>query len=420
MDLLIKNGRIIDPSAGRDETADIFVKDGKIAPVPGEITKETKVIEAEGLWVIPGLIDLHVHLRDPGLTHKETIETGSMAAAAGGVTTICAMPNTKPITDSAETVTYVKEKGDKAGLTHVLPIGAITMGQKGEVLTDQKALMEAGICAISEDGRSVADEKLMKEAMINAKENDLLIMDHCEDEAAAKSGDSRTAENLMTFRELKLAEEVGCKLHICHVSTRESYEYVKESRKNVAEGKCAEGTRITAEVCPHHFFLDDSMLEGGDPNFKMNPPLRAKEDVQAMKDALREGVITCISTDHAPHTAEDKKRPMETAANGIIGMEQALSVSMTALLGEVLPPMQLVACMSTNPAKVLGIDKGTLKEGACADICLVDPKEKYIVKEEDIFSKAKNCPYLGMELTGRVKMTVVDGVIVYENGKILK
>lgn len=426
MNLMIRNGRVIDPSQQLDEVRDIFVRDGVICAsestdaLKNDNVEDVRVVDAKGMWVVPGLIDLHVHLRDPGLTHKETIATGARAAAAGGFTTICAMPNTKPVTDTKETVAYVLEENRKAPYTHVLPIGAITMGQAGKELTDQEALMAAGACAISEDGQSVADASLMEEAMKLSKKTGMLIMDHCEDAKAAKSGDSRAAENLMTEREVRLAEKTGIHLHVCHVSTKESAEIVREAKERIARGEAAEGAKVTAEVCPHHFVLDDRCLEGGDPNFKMNPPLRAVEDVEAMKQALKDGTIECISTDHAPHTAEDKKRPIEKAANGIIGMETAFSLASTYLLDSVLTPSELIACMATNPGNVLGDGRGTLKEGRPADIVIIDPNEEYTVDVSTFYSKARNCPYDGMKLKGRVKMTILDGRVVYENGRVIE
>lgn len=411
MHLLIQNGLVIDPSTGEQAVRDLYVAGGHIAPQPPQLPEGTQMVDAQGCWVCPGFIDLHVHLRDPGLTHKETVATGSKAAAAGGFTTICAMPNTVPVTDCAEVVRYVKNESQKAPYTHVLPIGAITIGQKGVMLTDQRALKEAGACALSEDGKSVADEDLMEQAMIRAKKLDMPILDHCEEPGLAKAGESRTAENVMTAREIGLAERTGAQLHICHVSTRESAELVRQAR--------AKGLRVTAEVCPHHFSLDDRELARGDSNYKMNPPLRGEADVQAMKKALHDGVITCIATDHAPHAASEKG-PMETAANGIIGLETALSLGMTHLVETgVLTPMQLIACMSTNPARVLGIERGTLAEGAAADITIVDPQAKYTVDTDKFYSKSRNCPYGSMQLTGQVRMTILDGKIVYAEGEIV-
>ncbi len=411
MHTLIQNGLIIDPASGECQVRDLFIEGDRIQPQPETLPEDTQIIDAKGYWVTPGFIDLHVHLRDPGLTHKETVETGSKAAAAGGYTTICAMPNTKPVTDCPEVVQYVINESRKAPYTHVLPIGAITYGQLGEALTDQKAMREAGICALSEDGKSVASETLMEQAMIRAKELQIPILDHCEEPALAKAGDSRAAENVMTAREIDLAERTGAQLHICHVSTRESAQLVREAR--------AKGLPITAEVCPHHFALDDRELAKGDSNYKMNPPLRSLDDVQAMKEAMADGTITCIATDHAPH-ADYEKGPMDKAMNGITGIEAALSLGITELVETgILTPMQLVAYMSTNPAKVLGINKGTLAEGAAADIAIVDPKEQYVFDMDKSYSKSKNAPYGGMKLTGRVKMTILDGKVVYKEGEIL-
>lgn len=411
MHILIQNGLVIDPASGECRVRDLFITGDRIQPQPPQLPEGTQIIDAKGYWVTPGFIDLHVHLRDPGLTHKETVETGSKAAAAGGYTTICAMPNTLPVTDCAEVVRYVKNESQKAPYCHVLPIGAITVGQQGVMLTDQKAMREAGACALSEDGKSVADEDLMEQAMIRAKKLGMPILDHCEEPSLAKAGDSRAAENVMTAREIDLAERTGAQLHICHVSTKESAELVRRAQ--------AKGLPITAEVCPHHFALDDRELAKGDSNYKMNPPLRSLEDVQAMKDALADGTITCIATDHAPH-ADFEKGPMDKAMNGITGIEAALSLGITELVEKgVLTPMQLIAYMSTNPAKVLGINKGTLAEGAAADIAIVDPKEQYVFDMDKSYSKSKNAPYGGMKMTGRVKMTILDGRIVYKEGEIL-
>ena len=411
MHILIKNGLVIDPASNECQVRDLFIVGDRIQPQPPQLPEGTQIIDANGYWVTPGFIDLHVHLRDPGLTHKETVESGSKAAAAGGYTTICAMPNTKPVTDCAEVVRYVINESKKAPYCHVLPIGAITIGQQGLMLTDQKALREAGACAISEDGKSVADEDLMEQAMIRAKKLGMPILDHCEEPELAKAGDSRAAENVMTAREIDLAERTGAQLHICHVSTKESAELVRQAQ--------AKGPPITAEVCPHHFALDDRELAKGDSNYKMNPPLRSVEDVQAMKAALADGTINCIATDHAPH-ADFEKGPMDKAMNGITGIEAALSLGITELVEKgVLTPMQLIAYMSTNPAKVLGIDKGTLAEGSIADIAIVDPKEEYVFDMAKSYSKSKNAPYGGMKMTGRVKMTILDGKIVYKEGEIL-
>ena len=408
MNLWIRNGRILDPSQDMDRVSDLYITDGRIASQPAS---DARQIDARGKWVAPGLIDLHVHLRDPGLTYKETIETGSKAAAAGGFTTICAMPNTKPVTDTPQTVAYIYEQSQKAPYTHVLPIGAVTMGQQGKVLTDARALKEAGVCALSEDGRSVADEDLMRQAMLKAKEAGLPIFYHCEDADLAKQGDSRAAENVMTLREIKLAEETGAVLHICHVSTKESAGYVKEAREK--------GLAVTAEVTPHHFALYENDQTRDDHNCKMNPPLRRKEDVEAMKEALRSKVITCISTDHAPHADYEKQLPYAKAANGIVGLETSLPVSLTTLVPDVLSPLELIRVMSTNPARILANGKGTLAVGAPADVVIIDADTEYTIDKNTFFTKGRNCPYNGWKVRGKAIMTILDGKIVYENGRIL-
>lgn len=411
MHILIQNGLILDPSTGECGRRDLFVAGDRIQARPQQLPEGTRIVDANGCWVTPGFVDLHVHLRDPGLTHKETVATGSMAAAAGGFTTICAMPNTQPVTDCAEVVRYVKNESHKAPYAHVLPIGAITIGQRGMMLTDQKTMWEAGICALSEDGKSVTSMDLMEQAMIRAKKLGIPILDHCEEPELARAGDSRGAENVMTARDIVLAERTGAQLHICHVSTKESAELVRKAK--------ARGLRVTAEVCPHHFSLDDRELAKGDSNYKMNPPLRGAADVAALKAALADGTITCIATDHAPHAAYEKG-PMDKAMNGITGLEAALSLGVTNLVEPgVLTPLQLIACMSTNPAKVLGIEAGTLAEGSVADITIVDPKEQYVFDVSRSFSKSQNTPYGGMSMTGRVKMTILAGRIVYNEGEII-
>lgn len=427
--LLIQNGTLLDPAQNICEQRDLYIENGVIARLAqhiADVPEGTRVIDAKGCWVMPGLIDLHVHFRDPGLTYKESIGTGSMAAAAGGVTTVCVMPNTKPVTDSVEVVEYIKEESRKAPYTHVLPISAVTVGQKGTDIVDLKALKEAGICAVSEDGRSVMNASVMKEAMKRCRELDIPIFDHCEDENLAGGcvnegevsrklglpGLSRDAENAMTAREILLAASTGARLHICHVSTKESAEMVRIAKDH--------GIRVSAEVGPHHFALsDENILQEPHSKYKMNPPLRTGEDVEAMKQALADGTLDAIATDHAPHSPEEKTADLRKSLNGIIGMESSWAVSKKELVdGGILTPMQLVEKMSTNPAKILGIPKGTLAEGSCADICVADPEEEYVI-EDRFYSKANNCPFIGWKMKGRIKMTILDGKIVYKDGKII-
>ena len=426
--LLIQNGILIDPSQRIFEKKDLYIEDGIVKQVEDEICdipEGTRLVDASGCWVMPGFIDLHVHFRDPGLTYKETVETGCKAAAAGGVTTVCTMPNTKPVTDCVEVVEEILEKAGKAPYTHLLPIAAVTIGQQGKEIVDLAALKEVGICAISEDGRSVMDSGIMKEAMRRCAQLQIPIFDHCEDESLAGGcinegevsrelglpGLSRDAENAMTAREILLAESTGAQLHICHVSTKESAEIIRMAK--------AHGVRVTAEVGPHHFALsDEDIRREPHSKYKMNPPLRTPEDVEAMKAALADGTLDAIATDHAPHSAEEKTEDLQHSLNGIIGLETSFAISKKTLVDTgILSPMQLVEKMSARPAQILGIPKGTLSVGSCADICVADPNETYVI-DDQFYSKAKNSPFIGWKVQGRVKMTILDGRIVFQDGKI--
>lgn len=423
MTILIKNGRIIDPMSNRDEIADLYVEDGKVAQIGKGIEKEAeRVIDATGLLVMPGFIDLHVHLREPGLEHKETIETGAMAAARGGFTTICAMPNTKPVVDSKEVIEDIYKRAERAKC-HVLQVGAVTKGQVGVELADIREMKEAGICAISEDGKSVMDSKLYKEAMVIAKEENLPVFAHCEDknlvgkgalnagkkaEELGVEGITNAVEDIITARDILLSKETGAKLHLCHCSTADSVRMVKEAKE--------EGILVTAEVCPHHFTLTEDDIEGADTNYKMNPPLRSKADRQALMEGLKNNIMDVISTDHAPHHADEKAKPMAEAPFGIVGLETAYALTNSELVEKgYLTPWQLAEKMSVNPAKVLGMDKGCIGEGKEADIVITNPKEEYVIDVNEFASKGKNTPFNGRKVTGRVKYTILSGEIVYED-----
>ncbi len=428
MKLLIKNGRVLDPATSLDAVRDLLVEDGKVVDIQESIdVPADRVIDAKGLWVAPGLIDLHVHFRDPGLTYKETIATGSRAAAAGGFTTVCTMPNTKPVVDCAEIVRYVQEEAAKVPVTHVNVIGAITKGQKGRELADIEGMVRQGICAISEDGKSVMNAELMKQAMEIAAGLDLPVFDHCEDadlahgcvnpceaqKALGLPALDGIAEEVITARDIQLAELTGCRLHICHVSTKKSARILQLAK--------AEGISVTAEVGPHHFSLDDSCIARNDANYKMNPPLRSAEDVAAMREALRQGVLDCIATDHAPHHASEKSLGLLKSANGIVGLETAVPVAVTTLVDQgVLTPLALIEKMSTAPAGILKNGKGTLQPGRCADIVLIDPTHEFVIDKNTFYSMGRNTPYDGWKVRGRVVMTILDGSIVYENGKVIE
>jgi len=427
MSILIKNGYVLDPASRTEGVRDILIEDGVIREVAVGIQAEAEqVIDAAGCHVMPGLIDLHVHLREPGFEYKETVATGSRAGAAGGYTTVCAMPNTKPSIDRAERVRQLMEIIEKDAVIKVLPIGAVTLDQAGTELSDAKAMKEAGICALSEDGKSVMDIALYREGIAKAKEAGIPVFAHCEDrellnggvvndKSAAKRlgmpGITNNVEDHITIRDILLAMELDAQLHLCHCSTELSVDLIKLAKRK--------GAKVSAEVCPHHFSMTEDEILTDDANYKMNPPLRNQADVDALIAGLKDGTIEVIATDHAPHGEEEKKQSIRTAPFGIVGSETAYALSLTNLVktGE-LTPMQLVEKMSYNPAKILGLDKldgrGTLKVGAVADIAIADPDEKWIIDPEQFQSKGKNTPFGGTFVYGRMKMNIVDRKVVYQ------
>lgn len=425
--ILIKKGRLVDPKNNIDSIKDILVVDNKIAEIEDSISENAdKVINAEGLIVMPGLIDLHVHFREPGYEKKETIATGSRAAAMGGFTTVCAMPNTNPVTDNAIMIEYALNPKRDA-VINVLPIGAITKGQKGEELSDIGQMAAAGACALSEDGRSVDDPSLMKNAMRYSKMFNLPIFDHCEEIRLAKgsmnAGDRASilglkgigddSEEIMVSRDIILAEATGAKLHICHISTEGSVNQVKAAK--------AKRLPVTAEAAPHHFTLCDEDITGYDSNFKMNPPLRSRKDMEIIRQALKDNIIEVIATDHAPHHIDDKNCEFEKAANGIIGLETSFALSYTELVESGLISLnEMVAKMTCNPADVLGTDKGQIAVGAEADIAIADIDNSYTIDVSTMASKAKNTPFGGREVKGKILYTICGGEVVVDNGKLMK
>jgi len=429
--LLLMNGRLINPADQTDGLFDILIEDGIIEEVVptgtkdfGDVISNGDVIDLKGLIVFPGFIDLHVHFRDPGLTDKETVETGVRAAAHGGFTTVCAMPNTKPVCDSAEIVRYVVEKAEKCYSTEVLQIGSITKGMKGESLSDIDEMKEAGIPALSEDGKSVMNSALARKAFLKASEIGRPIFSHCEDidlveggvmNLGTKSkeynlpGISNSVENIIVARNIFLAQETGAHLHLCHCSTKESYTCVKLAKEH--------GIHVTAEVTPHHFVLTEDDVDPNDSNFKMNPPLRTAEDRDMLIRGLREGVFDCISTDHAPHTTEEKQRGFKEAPFGIVGLETAASLTYTYLVkAGHLSLMQMAERMSYNPAQILGRDVGDVSVGKKADITIFNPEASYEINSENFFSKGKNQPFEGRKVYGQVEMTIKNGEIIYNEG----
>lgn len=424
MKLLIQNGHILDPATKTDAVKHLLIEDNLIAGMYDVDTQveADKVIDATGCFVTPGLIDMHVHLREPGFEHKETIRTGALAAAHGGYTTICPMPNTRPATDSPRMIEYIKDKAESDAVIHVLPVGAVTLGQNGEKLTDIAGMAKAGAIGISEDGKSVMNAALYREGMKEAKKAGILVMAHCEDknlvgkgclnqgpksEELGVPGISNAVEDVITARDILLAKETGVHLHLCHCSTEDSVAMVKAAK--------ADGVSVTAEVCPHHFSMCEDDIVGNDSNFKMNPPLRSKADVQALKEGLRDGIMEVISTDHAPHHASEKAKPVTEAPFGIVGSETAVALTITNLVDTgYLTPMQMVEKMSYNPARILGIPKGSLEKGKAADVTIIDPKAEYCIDVNTFVSKGKNTPFNGKKVHGRVLYTICDGSIVYQ------
>jgi len=426
--ILIKAGRVIDPLSKIDKQLDILVENGLIREVgtclDAVVSEE---INAENLWVVPGLIDVHVHLREPGFEHKETIETGAMSAVKGGFTTICCMPNTKPVIDNVKVVEYINKKASEKKIVNLQIIGSITKDQEGRKLSDIEEMHKAGICAISEDGKTLMNIELFKKAMLKAKNLNIPIMSHCEDHAIVGKGAmhegivangmgvegiSRDVEDNIVKRDINLASRIGAKLHICHISSKGSVELVREAKKR--------NLHVTAEVCPHHFTLTDEAVTTWGTNAKMNPPLRTKEDIEAIIEGLKDGAIDIIATDHAPHTDEEKKVEFSEAPFGIVGLETAWSICMSELLEKgVLSPMQLIEKMSVNPAKLIGVDEPRLSVGDKANITIINPNESYRINKDEFVSKSKNTPFHGKEVKGRVIYTIVNGEIKYSYKKAM-
>lgn len=423
MTLLIQNGHVVDPLTRRDGRYDVLIENDRIRKVAKQIDAEAdRVIDADGCYVMPGLIDLHVHLRDPGLEYKETLATGGRAAVKGGVTTVCAMPNTKPVTDTKEKVQRVHERAKGESLTHVIQLGSVTRGQEGKELADIRGMAEAGCHAISEDGKSVMNASLYREGMRLARENGICVFAHCEDQTMVEQGVMNADENaarlglkgitnavedVIAARDILLAKETGVRLHLCHCSTADSVKMVRLAKK--------EGLPVTGEVCPHHFILSSDDIKEDNGRYKMNPPLRSRADVEALRRGLKDGVMDVIATDHAPHSQEEKDKSMAQAAFGIVGLETSAALTYTSLVKTgVLTMMDMAEKMSGNPARILGLsDKGSISEGKIADITIFDPDRTYRIDKNTFASKGKNTPFDGYEVSGEVVCTIVDGRVVY-------
>ena len=428
--LLIKNGRVIDPANNIDNTLDIFINQGKIIRIGKNIDPERvrrdigkfRIIDASGKIIAPGFIDMHTHLREPGQEGKETIATGCQAAAVGGFTALACMPNTNPVNDNKIVTDYIVNKALKEGCVRVYPIGAITRGLKGENLSDIGELKTAGVVALSDDGEPVMNAEVMRRALEYVKSFNLTIISHCEDKALSQSGAMHegfvstrlglpgipsAAEEVMVARDLILAELTSSCVHIAHVSTAGSVDLIRRAK--------AKGIRVTCEVTPHHFTLTDEAVTSFDPNTKVNPPLRSQEDREALREGLRDGTIDAIATDHAPHDSLAKDREYTLAANGIVGLETAVSLTLNELVhSNILTINQAIARLSTNPARILGLKGGALHEGEEADITVLDLQREFIVNPQTFKSKSRNTPFAHWKLKGGPVMTIVAGNIVWE------
>lgn len=430
MSLLIKNGHILDPANGRDEICDIYMEGETITETGKDLSLDGKfkegdsqtVIDASGKYVMPGFVDLHVHLREPGFEYKETIKTGTAAMAKGGFTAVCPMPNTKPATDSPEMIRKILAIAKRDSQIHVYPVGAVTKGQQGKEITDIAGMVKAGARAISEDGKSVMDAGLYREAMKEAAKAGIPVLAHCEDknmvghgainagkkaEELGIEGITNSVEDVIVARDILLAKETGARLHLCHCSTEDSVKMVAAARER--------GLAVSGEVCPHHFSMTEEDIPGDDANYKMNPPLRSERDVEALCRGLSEGVMEAISTDHAPHGEDEKKISIAQAPFGIVGSETAYALAVTYLVKKgYLTPMQLAERMSTGPCRILGVPGGNLSPGMPADIVITDMDSEYTIDRETFVSKGRNTPFHGLKVYGRVYYTIVGGHVVYK------
>ncbi len=426
MKILIKNGHVVDPKNNIDQPMDVLIEDQKIKKVAKSISdKVDKEIDAKGKIVCPGLIDLHVHFRQPGYEYKETVETGLRAAVKGGFTGVCPMPNTNPISDRRSDMEFLVGEAKRLNLVRVWPVGAVTLKQEGKELTEFGELKKGGAVALSDDGRPITDSNILRRALEYSKKFDLVIMVHCQDEGLFCGGCMNEgfistklglpgipveAESVEVARDIQLADLTGGRLHFCHISSKKSLDLIRHAKAN--------GSRVTAETCPHYFHLTDESILHYNTYAKMNPPLRTAEDVKAIKEALSDGTIDTIATDHAPHSENEKSVEFDKAPFGIIGLETSLALSLGMVEEKVLSLNDLVRKMSLVPAEILKIDRGHLSEGAWADVTVFDPKTEWTVEKDKFESKSKNSPFLGWKMKGRATEVICEGRIVLKEGQI--
>ena len=418
--IVLRNGRLLDPVTGLDQEGDLWIVDGKIAAAQADIPAESRVVDASGKWIVPGLIDMHVHLREPGEEYKETIKSGTRAAAAGGFTGVACMPNSQPVNDESSITQFIIDEA-KNGLARVYPAAAISKGSQGSELAEYGELKAAGAVAVTDDGLPVRDSQLMRRAMEYAGSHDLLVISHSEEMALSKNGVMNegvvstrlglrgipaAAEAIMAYREIALAELTGQRTHIAHVSTRAATALIRQAKDR--------GVPVTAETAPHYFTLTEEAVGDYDTNAKMNPPLRTADDKEAIRQGLQDGTFDCIATDHAPHSILEKECEFDQAANGIIGLETSLPLSLALVREGVLTPLRLVELMSSAPARILKVQGGTLAQGEVADVTLIDPEKQFVFSKETILSKGKNSPFIDWELTGKAVLTIMGGQVTHD------
>lgn len=426
-DILLRGGRVIDPSRNLDVNADVLLQDGKVARIePGIDVKDAMLVDVKGKWVVPGFVDMHCHLREPGQEYKEDIATGTAAAAAGGFTAVCAMPNTVPPNDNRAVTELIVRRAQEVGVVRVYPIGCITQGQKGENLAEMGELQDAGCVAVSDDGKSVMNSEVMRRALEYARGFGLVLIQHAEDVHLSANGPAHegavstriglrsqpaVAESGMVARDLELVALTGARYHVAHVSCAETVRLVREAKKR--------GLPVTCEVTPHHISLTDEACAGYDTSTRVNPPLRSEADVAACREALADGTIDVIATDHAPHSSVEKDVEFEQAASGMIGFETALPLCLDLVATNVMSPMAVFSRMSTAPAKILGLPGGTLAPGSVADVTVVDPGVSWVCDASRFRSKSRNSPFVGRTMRGRAMLTIVGGKIVFAEEKVL-
>ncbi len=416
---ILQNGRLIDPVSGVDGPGDLWIEDGIIIPAREDIPENSLLFDVQGKWIVPGLIDMHVHLREPGEEYKETIESGTRAAAAGGFTAVACMPNTRPVNDNASVTRFILETARTAS-ARVYPAAAISTGSEGKGLAEYGELKEAGAVAVTDDGLPVLDSQLMRRAMEYAGSHDLLVISHSEEMALSRNGSMNegvvstrlglrgipvAAEAIMVYREIALAELTGQRTHIAHVSTAAATDLIAQAK--------ARGVKVTAETTPHYFTLTEEAVGDYNTNAKMNPPLRTEADRQAIRKGLQDGTYDAVATDHAPHSVLEKELEFDRAANGIIGLETSLPLSLALVRDGLIEPLRLVELMSSAPARILQVEGGTLAEGAAADVTVIDPEKEFVFTRESILSKGKNSPFLDWKLQGKAVLTIMGGRITH-------